>query len=257
MSTTPIRARERILIIGDSVILKASSDTDGLPNRMTKAYEGKADIIVRGFPFGFSTNWFVFYLEGIIKQFFPCKQRTLWILSWGMSDMLIRPDSKEPNTDIEQYGRNMDLLIQTIRSYDAHADILLLVPVPLDRERWAKIQAEGCIDKEKKDFDVVPYEKCMGYAKKAVNVAYRHGVIALDMVLSSDHWRTLLAEDGVHLSEKGNAEVFKSLTQLITESLPQWRPTQLLGDCLEFDPKVQPPKKLADEDMKYDESMET
>lgn len=247
---TRIHTRERILIVGDSVILKASSETDGLPDRITKAYEGKADIIVRGFPFGFSTNWFVFYLEGIIKQFFPCKQRTLWILSWGMSDMLIRPDCNEPNTDIEQYGRNMEILINTIRSYDAHADILLLVPIPLDRERWTKRHEEG-VDEAKQGFDVVPYEKCMGYAKKAVTVAFRHSVIALDMVLSSDHWRTLLADDGLHLSEKGNVEVFKSLTQLITESLPQWRPTQLLGDCLDFDPKEQPPVKLPDQQDKY------
>jgi len=259
---TPSRlhTRERIILLGDSLILRASEDNEGFPRKFQKAYEGKADIITRGYPFGFSTSWFVYYLEAIIKQFFPQKQKTLWILAWGLCDMLCDPKTSEPYSSLEDYGQNYDRIIKMIRRYDPGAEIIILVPLPLDRERWNK-NVNGKISEigetiPCKGFEALPYERCMGYSKKAVTVAFRNNVVALDMMLHSDNWRTLLGSDGAHFSSKGHSEIFDNLTNLITLSLPKWRPTQLLGDNIEFDPFSVPPIRNCTKEDNYDEFLE-
>lgn len=239
--------RNRIVFLGDFVLLKASTDANGYPRLIANDYASKADVLVRGYPFGFCTHWMQFFKDDVIDHLLPSRQPTLWILAWGVSDMVIRPDCKEPCVELERFGENLRRLVETIKSRDPMGKIILVSPLPVDRDRWQRQQDCGDSQAEQ-GFDFLQYERCVGYIKKAVYIGFKHSLPALDLLLQVQDWRAMLAEDGCRLNDVGNNEMYKGITDMIESNLPDWEPSAILGDHVEFDPLRPPPGSQAEND---------
>ena len=55
----------------------------------------QADVLRRGYPFGFTTSWAVHHVEHTLQGLPPELQRTLFILWFGVSDMAVVPGASE------------------------------------------------------------------------------------------------------------------------------------------------------------------
>merc|ERR1719158_1714285 len=190
------------------------------------------------FPLRKKHRWSI--LEKIISPLLSL-QPTLWILAWGVSDMLLRPGASLPCASLQEFGSNLRKLVEAIGRQDPQGNIIIVSPHPVDRERW-QLHRLGCGDSET-DFDFVPYESCVGYIKECIHVSFLHNIPALDLFLriGTRDWRTLLCEDGCHFNDRGNDEMYKGLIGIIDSLFPLWNASNIVND-VEFNPLRRAPQ---------------
>merc|ERR1719335_917831 len=225
--------RQRLVFWGDSPVLHGGS-AEGFLSQFERYYELKADVVRRGYPFGFTTSWAVHHVENTLAALPSDFQRTLFVLWFGVSDMAVLPGNSESSIAPEDFEANLDYLVRRIKDHHVQNEVILVAPIPVDIEKWRQCRyAKQCLEGE--DFDFESYEKCCMYTKRVTSLGFRRGIPVLDLLMLGSDWRKLLA-DGVHLHRRGHALMFEALRQLVEQHYTHWQPTRMLGDLPSFDP---------------------
>jgi lysophospholipase L1-like esterase len=225
--------RQRVVFWGDSPTHKGGG-VDGFVAQFERYYDMKADVVRRGYPFGYTTAWARSHADHVLQALPSELQRTLFILWFGASDMAVLPGAAGPGVPVSAFEENIDAILRGIKAHHPENDIVLVAPIPVDIDRWRQCRAaKQCLDGE--DFDFETYEQCCAYTKRVTSIGFRRGIPVLDLLMLGSDWRKLLV-DGVHLHRRGHALMFEALRQLVEQHYTHWQPTRMLGDLPSFDP---------------------
>lgn len=152
---------------------------------------------------------------------------TVW---FGANDSAL--EGSVQAVDIKQYGENLKDIVQLLRHEHQKCNIVFITPPPCDTETWRR----HLIEKYNIPFDSKPnrtFENAQIFAKRALEVADELSIPVVDINTIFTSQKLPFAaflNDGLHLSDAGNALVFDSLKALINHKFPNIAPGRLLCD---------------------------
>ncbi|KAF6262335.1 SGNH hydrolase-type esterase domain-containing protein [Scenedesmus sp. NREL 46B-D3] len=220
--TVSVWRRPVVLLLGDSLTELGQAEDGGWSIKLTSAYTRKADVLNRGFS-GFNTHAALLALCEITDNL--SRQQVLLATVWlGANDaaLLGRRDASA-HVPLEQYRSNLLNITSQLRAAGVQHVVLLTPPPVNDAAPDAVRPGEGAPPRL--------FNTTAQYAAAVRAAAAQTAVLLLDvwqLFLKQPSWKQqLLASDGLHLSKRGQQEVYQALMQLVEQQLPDLRPSAL------------------------------
>lgn len=218
MSSTVFRIRPAIVLFGDSITQEAFGVDGrvGWAGLLAAAYTRRADVLNRGFS-GYNTAHAIGLLPRVFTGNLP--EETLFCtLFLGANDAAFPGEPQ--HVPIDRYETNLGTLITGIRQrLGSQTRIVLLTPPPVFEPDWAAFRN---LDKSNREND-----NTREYGLRAIKVAQKYNCPVVDtwsLLEGRSEERQQYLSDGLHLSEKGNRQVFAGLMEVIRSSFPDLLP---------------------------------
>uniref|UniRef100_A0A0G4H1Q2 SGNH hydrolase-type esterase domain-containing protein n=1 Tax=Chromera velia CCMP2878 TaxID=1169474 RepID=A0A0G4H1Q2_9ALVE len=124
--------RPIVVFLGDSVV--HNSYPTGFIGKFAEEYAGKADVLHRGFPFGFDSTAALRYVQDVQRQYGHLGAKMLWVIWMQTNDMTINSVTNLPYTHPDTYAENIARLVRCIRKQQAkNEDGIVVDPPPSSR----------------------------------------------------------------------------------------------------------------------------
>ena len=219
--------RPLILLVGDSLTQHGSQmSIRGWVSQLVEWYEGKADVINRGFS-GYTSRVILPIVKNLLQSARAqwggtttvdnptfSAQENLVVLCIGANDAAL-PESAQ-HVPLEEYEQNVRACVHEFKSWNGFQTILI-PPPPLIQAKWDN----RCINfGQKSGFRAL--DTTREYANVIAKIAAEEKVHFVDLWQHESLWineSEQLLSDGLHLSPKGNDLFFKLLTDCIRENV--------------------------------------
>lgn len=165
---------------------------------------------------------------GIIKKKMPENNCDIAVVEYGGNDsdfkwaeIASNPAGLHlPNTPLDEFGRNYEEIIDTIRASGKQPVIMNLPPI--DAQRYFKwftrdINGDNVLEWLKGDTQYI-YRFHEMYNMRVCTIAARKNVLLIDIrsaLLEKVDYREYLCDDGIHLNEKGHLLVADTIENII------------------------------------------
>jgi lysophospholipase L1-like esterase len=221
--------RPTFVTFGDSITQRGFAP--GWTGQLADAYQRRVDVLNRGYN-GYNTRWALQLLDRVFPNNTAAPPPRLVTIFFGANDAAL-PDrgSARQHVPVEEYASNLRAMVAHLRSIGVPAVILITPPPISEPDRLVHVE---------KTYGVrlaVPErtnEAAGQYAAAAEAVAQELGVPCLNLWRAFQEvpgWQQGLLNDGLHLTQEGNAEVYHLLQALIDERFPELRVSRIPQDA--------------------------
>lgn len=141
---------------------------------------------------------------------------SLFTVFLGANDASIPETNREQYVPLDEYGGNVQALIERIRERFPLAAVIVITPPPLDESQWTSGTRLSDVTRR--------------YAERCVEAARACGAACIDLhsaILAKQQPLSLFLKDGLHLSAAGNGVVFEEVTSTIEKNFPALSPAGL------------------------------
>lgn len=203
-------AKPTFIAVGDGLTEGAfSRKHNGWGLLMQERYVRKADVVNRGFG-GYFTSWFTDYM---LDDLFDVGNPTFVILFLGTKDTLTQAVSGNHYISPEQFGQNVDRIIQKAKEAGVQ-HFLIVTPPPV---------CEACKKNTPKPWDRENAHSQL-YVDQLQALATKHkaGFLNIFKEWQKDpQWYDkLLLPDGLHLSSEGNELLWQQMQGVMATQVP-------------------------------------
>ena len=206
-----------ILLLGDSVTQRGF-EIGGWASLLADAYVRKADVLNRGFG-GYNSQWLLDAMVQHAELLLPQSKMLFICVFLGANDAA----ANFQGVPVAQYEENLAKIVAVLRStYGASTRVFLLGPPPVEESEWLLSMRQKGVDattSNRRNEAVQPYVAAVK------RVACSHSCTFVDSFEAiSTNFVGHLADafvDGLHLSTKGNAAVFRTLMNAIERDTPE------------------------------------
>jgi isoamyl acetate esterase len=203
----------QILLLGDSL---TQLGFEGWSAILANVYQRRADVISRGCS-GYNTKNFLEYIP------LPsCSNVCLVTIFFGANDASLPNENPRQHIPIDDYSRNLKVLVQRVQEKYNSPRILLINPPPLDHEQRILYQkkrygplATGRLERTT--------ENTALYAQACVNVGVELNIPCLDLfhiMVQKPNYGEFL-NDGLHFSTMGHEFVAQQVLDAIQTKYPE------------------------------------
>ncbi|XP_078428361.1 GDSL esterase/lipase At5g62930-like [Wolffia australiana] len=210
--------RPRIVLFGDS-ITEQSFRPGGWGASLADSYSRKADIIIRGYG-GYNTRW-AKYLLGHVFPSDDKQPPVAATIFFGANDAaLLERHSERQHVPLEEYKDNLRLIVQYLKNLSPSMRVVLITPPPVDEDGRMKF-ARSKYGAKVMELPERTNKVTGLYAKECVSLASILRVPCIDLwsqMQLTDGWEDKYLRDGLHLTEEGNAAVFREVARVFREA---------------------------------------
>ncbi|KAJ3027077.1 UNVERIFIED_CONTAM: hypothetical protein HDU68_004560 [Siphonaria sp. JEL0065] len=222
-------ALDHILLFGDSITAYSARAT-GFSSHLRAEYTTKLDTLIRGFV-GLNSHDAVPLVVPVIKSTSPSspKAKTSLITIMLGSNDATSPDIKGAHVPIDEYKKNLKLIVGSIKSISTNSRVVLITPPFMSvkfmmhrKSETIKLYRDACLETgneilkdgtkwSAQNFTVLDSWDALLGEDGAGNKGY-------DMASVMD-----LFEDGLHFSAKGNERMGQKIIERVRQQWPDLR----------------------------------
>jgi lysophospholipase L1-like esterase len=214
--------RAKVILIGDSITQRGIQvSTNGWGALLAEYYEGKADVINRGFS-GYTSTLILPIVKQISEQEF--RKPVLFVLCIGANDA----SSEEwcQHVSVSEFESNVLECVQMLKKRSPH--VVLVPPPPINEVKWDSYSSQFNNNNNSKGFRNL--ERTRLYAQAVKKIALEQMVHFVDLWKNETDWlqeNDPLLSDGLHLSSRGNRYFYDAVLQCIESNVPEFDASKL------------------------------